>query len=81
MKDYLITAHRQKKELSILLYCFILAFMLNIAAILIYRSPWIEVISQIGYVALVGLVIYAVLLLLRLLIFFVKSLFSRRKKQ
>lgn len=81
MKDYLITAQRQKKELIILLYCFVLAFLLNIAAILIYRSPWIEVISQIGYVALVGLVIYAVLLLLRLLIFFVKSLFSRRKKQ
>lgn len=81
MKDYLITAQRQKKELIILLYCFILALLLNIAAILIYGSPWIEVISQMGYVVLVGLVIYAVLLLLRLVIFFVKSLFSRRKKQ
>lgn len=81
MKDYVLTAQRQKKELIILLGCFILAFLLNIAAIIIYQSPWVEVISQIGYVVLAGLVIYVLLLLLRLLIFSVKVLIRRRKKQ
>lgn len=81
MKDYILTAKRQKKELSILLCCFIFAFLLNIAAIIIYQSPWVEVISQIGYVVIVGLVIYAMLLLVRLIIFLVKTIISRRKKQ
>ncbi|MDD2284989.1 MAG: hypothetical protein PHQ11_06285 [Paludibacter sp.] len=81
MKDYILTAKRQKKESSILLCCFILAFLLNIAAIIIYQSPWVEVVSQIGYVVLVGLVIYALLLILRLIIFSVKAIIRHRKKQ
>lgn len=81
MKDYVLTAQRQKKELIILLGCFILAFLLNIAAIIIYQSPWVEIVSQIGYVALTGLVIYVLLLLLRLLIFSVKVIIRHRKRQ
>jgi|APHig6443717497_1056834.scaffolds.fasta_scaffold203452_1 presenilin-like A22 family membrane protease len=80
MKDYTLTAKRQKKELSILLYCFIVAFLLNIAAIIIYKTPWVEVVTQIGYVVVVGVVLYGLLLLFRLIIASVKALLTRRKK-
>jgi presenilin-like A22 family membrane protease len=79
MKDYTLTAKRQKKELSILLYCFIVAFLLNIAAIIIYKTPWVEVVTQIGYVVVVGVVLYGLLLLFRLIIASVKALLTRRK--
>jgi len=79
MKDYTLTAKRQKKELSILLYCFIVAFLLNIAAIIIYKTPWVEVVTQIGYVVVVGVILYGLLLLFRLIIASVKALLTRRK--
>jgi len=37
MKDIVITVRRQKKELRILLICFAFSFLLNIAAIIIYK--------------------------------------------
>ena len=79
MKDYTLTAKRQKKELSILLYCFIVAFLLNIAANIIYKTPWVEVVTQIGYVVVVGVILYGLLLLFRLIIASVKALLTRRK--
>ena len=79
MKDYTLTAKRQKKELNILLCCFIVAFLLNIVAIIIYKTPWVEVVTQMGYVVVVGVALYGLLLLFRLIVASVKALLTRRK--
>ena len=50
MKDIIITSQKLKRERNIYLLSFILAFIVNVIAIIVYSRPWIEVISQIGYV-------------------------------
>lgn len=67
MKDLRITAKRQKKELKFFLFCFITAFAINITSILIYKTRWIELISSIGYVLVLAVLLYVVLVFLRLI--------------
>jgi hypothetical protein len=67
MKDLRITAKRQKTELKFFLFCFITAFVLNLASILIYKTNWIELISSIGYVMVLAVILYAISVFLRLI--------------
>jgi hypothetical protein len=80
MKDHIIITIQQKKELRILLFCFIFAYLLNIMAVIIYKAPWIEIFTQIGYVFVVSIVLYFFVLLGRLIIFSVKKINHLRKK-
>jgi len=79
MKDRIITAKHQKKELRILLYCFIVAFLLNIISVIIYKTPLVEIFTQIGYILAVSLVLYLFIFLIRLIIFLVKALLGHPK--
>ena len=54
MKDIIITSKKLKQERNIFLLSFLLAFIINVIAIIIYSRPWIEIISQIGYVIAVS---------------------------
>ena len=47
MKDIIITSKKLKQERNIFLLSFLLAFIINVIAIIIYSRPWIEIISQI----------------------------------
>jgi uncharacterized membrane protein (DUF485 family) len=67
MNDINITVKRQKTELKWLLGCFCMAFLLNFAAIVIYRTSWTELYSQIFWVLIITLGLYAVTLLLRII--------------
>ena len=58
MKDIIITSRRLRQERNIYLLSFILAFIINVIAIIVYSRPWIEVISQIGYVIAISFLIY-----------------------
>ena len=78
MRDIIITGEIRKKELRILLICFAISFLINIAAIIIYRTPWIEMFSQIGYVLVIGLVLYLTVTLIRLLLRTIRKLFKKR---
>lgn len=78
MKDIIIGSQRIKKEITLLVVCFAMAFFINIAAIIIYQTPWMEVFTQVGYVVILTISFYLILLLIR----FVMKLFSvifRRK--
>lgn len=77
MKDIIISAKHQKRELRILLYCFIFAFLLNITGIILYKTPVKEVITQIGYVVVITFVLYFIVALFRLLIFLISTLFKK----
>lgn len=79
MKDLIITVQRQKKELRILLICFACSFLLNIAAIIIYKTPWAEVITQIGYVIVIAIGLYVLIAIIRLIIYLISTLFKKRK--
>ena len=66
MKDTIITAQAKKRELWILLACFVAANITNWVAIIRFSAPWYEVFTQIGYVVVTSLVIYALIAVLRI---------------
>ena len=66
MKDTVITARAKKRELWILLACFVVANITNWVAIVHFSAPWYEVFTQIGYVVVTSLVIYALIAVLRI---------------
>lgn len=66
MKDTIITAQTKKRELWILLACFVVANITNWVAIIRFSAPWYEVFTQIGYVVVTSLVIYALIAVLRI---------------
>jgi len=61
MKDIIITSKKLKQERNIYLLSFLIAFIINVIAIIIYSRPWIEIISQIGYVIVISIFIYFIL--------------------
>ncbi len=80
MKDIVIPSQKVKREAWIFFGCFIFAFLLNIAAIIIYKTPWYEAFTQIGYVIVIAVVLYLLMALIRFLIFVIGKLFKRQKK-
>ena len=66
MKDTIITARAKKRELWILLACFVVANITNWVAIIRFSAPWYEVFTQIGYIVVTTLVIYALIAVLRI---------------
>ncbi len=66
MKDTIITAQAKKRELWILLACFVVANITNWVAIIRFSAPWYEVFTQIGYIVVTTLVIYALIAILRI---------------
>lgn len=66
MKDTIITARAKKRELWILLACFVVANITNWVAIIRFSAPWYEVFTQIGYIVVTSLVIYALIAVLRI---------------
>ena len=79
MKDIVITSQRIKKEGYILLGCFVFAFILNIAAVIIYKTPWIEIVTQIGYVAVITIFLYLFIAFIRFIVSLVRRLFRRQR--
>lgn len=77
MKDINIKAKTIKKELWIFLVSILIAFGMNIYAIIKYNTEWSELISKIHIVILLGLIIYFILLILRGAFLFLKKLGKR----
>ncbi|MDR2885989.1 MAG: hypothetical protein LBU95_04335 [Rikenellaceae bacterium] len=67
MKDTVITAAAKRRELWILLWCFVAANLLNIYAIASHGTRWVELFSQIGYVACITGMLYCLTWLGRLI--------------
>ncbi|MDR1744053.1 MAG: hypothetical protein LBR48_09620 [Dysgonamonadaceae bacterium] len=81
MKDIVITSKMINREMRIWLICFLLAFLLNVVAVCIYKTSWVEIFSQIGYVVVISIVFYAILAFFRLVAYGLsKALGIRMKK-
>lgn len=78
MKDIVITGKRRRKEVIILLSCFVVAFLINVVAIIKYKTPWYEVFTQLGYVVVIALVLFLIVTLVRVLIWAVKKLLKKK---
>lgn len=67
MKDIIITRRRQRTEILTLLVCFVIAFGLNVYAIIAYGGQWSELFWSLGFVIAATAFLYAVWTLLRLI--------------
>lgn len=79
MKDIIISSRKIKREKNFYLICFLLSFVINIIAILVYTRPWTEMFTQLGYVLVMSLFIYFMLWIPRLLIIGLRLLFRKKK--
>lgn len=66
MKDTVISARVKRREITIWLVCFAVANIVNWAAIIRYSTPWYEVFTQLGYVTVMSLLLYGLVMLLRM---------------
>jgi hypothetical protein len=78
MKPIVIDSKFVKRELLILLGCFIAAVIFDLVAIILYKRPAIELLTTIGYEVVIALGLYAFLALVRILVFLVASLFRKK---
>jgi len=74
-------SRRQRVELLILAICFLLAFMLNVVAIMLYHTSWKELYSQWIAVILLSLFLYALTWIIRFIFWGVKAAWSKISKR
>lgn len=74
MKDITITSKRLKKESTIFIVCFIIAFIINVVSIFIYKTSWFEMFTQIGYVTIISIVLYLLFVPIRGVISLVRKM-------
>jgi len=79
MKDIVISKKRCKTETISFLVCFLIACLLNLGAIIHYKSPAIELITSLGYVVLFAFALYVLWTLIRLIVYAVLKKIIRRR--
>jgi hypothetical protein len=77
MKDIVIKERVVKRELILLLGMFVVAFLMNIYAIIVHDGNWSELVSQLHIVGLLTLFFYVLVLLIRLLYLGGKAVWNR----
>ena len=77
MQDTVITARAKKRELKFFGISFLIAFLLNILSIILYHTQWQELYTQLGFVIKLSVVIYAGIVVIRLIIIGVARLFGK----
>lgn len=77
MKDIVITGKKLRNELFIILGCFVAACLVNVYAIIHYSRPVSELFTQIGYVAVTAVLIFAVLTVVRVVVWLVLAVVRR----
>ena len=78
MKDIVITSKMMKRELCWFLASYVLAMLTNVGAIIAYDRPWVELVSQIGYVTFIAVGIYVILLVFRGLFVLLSMIFRKK---
>ena len=78
MKEIVITEKMIRRELLVLLGCFVVACLVNAGAIIAYDRPWSELYSQIGFVIFITGGIYVLLAVFRVLVWLVAKLFKKK---
>ena len=79
MKDIVIKGTSIKRELWVLLGCFVAAYGLNIYSIIRWSRPASELYMTIGYVIVFTVGIYVALWIVRLFVLLIKSIFFKNK--
>jgi hypothetical protein len=78
IKDIFIPARTVKIESLVLVASLVSAFLLNVYSIIKYKTSWMELFSQVHVVLILGVLIYLLILLFRLIFYFIFRLFSKK---
>lgn len=73
MKDLIISGEKVRRELLVLLCCFIIGMLTNVGAIIAYDRPFVEFFTQIGFVIVFSLILYIALWIIRLIVMLVRQ--------
>jgi len=77
MKAIVIDSKFVKRELLILLGCFVAAVIFDLVAIIIYSRPAIELLVTVGYEIAITLNLYVVLAVFRIIFFLIRQIFTK----
>ena len=77
MKDIVIKSKHMRKELLIFLICLGIAYTLNVISIIVYKTEWKELYTQLWVVLMLALVIYLLFACARGVIFLLKSIINK----
>ena len=80
MKNTIITARRKKIELLNLLVCFIIGNLVNLYAIISYKTPFSEMLTSVFYVLAFSCVLYVFWTVLRILFYGIRNLFIKKNE-
>lgn len=80
MKDTILTARNKKRELVILLVCFMIANLANLYAIIAYKTSFLEMITSIFYVIIFTVALYVFLGIMRIFFYLLKALLLKRSR-
>lgn len=78
MKPIIIDSTFIKRELWILLGCFVAAVIFDLVGIILYHRPLVELATTIGYEVVIALALYGILALVRIVVFLVAALFKKK---
>lgn len=84
MKDLVITGRTVRRELLILLGCFIAGMLTNVGAIIAYGRPFSEFFTQIGFVIVFSVILYFALWVIRLIVLLIRNIlraFTKKKQR
>lgn len=79
MKEIKISVKRQKKELMVFLVCLLIAFCLNIYAIIAYDGKWSELFWSLGFVCAAAVILYVVCSLFGIAVYFIRKTTTKKK--
>lgn len=80
MKEIVISPKRLKKEITIFAICFVIGFIFNVYAVIRYQTPWHELFTQLGYVLLITISLYFVVVFIRFILYLIKNLIKVIRK-
>ncbi|MDR2621667.1 MAG: hypothetical protein LBC48_03685 [Dysgonamonadaceae bacterium] len=72
MKDTVITVKRKKTEIVTLIVCFIIANLINLYAIVRYKTSYTELFFMLGYVLILTVALYILWTVIRLVFYAIK---------
>jgi VIT1/CCC1 family predicted Fe2+/Mn2+ transporter len=78
LRDTTITSGQKKRELIIILVCFLAAYLLNVIGIIQHNSPARELITQLHVVLLLAAIFYGIVIVLRILYYLISRLWVRK---
>jgi len=78
MKNIIIPGRRIARELLILIGCVVIALVVNIYAILKYKTEWKELVTTLHITIVLGVIIYIALGIVRLILAGAARLFRRK---